>query len=76
MRWRVGILIVVALVLLLIGIRWRRRPADHLDASIQRMPVYRPPVPVDSRMPTLDSVLPLRRDSSARRSPPLRGWRR
>ena len=40
------------------------------------MPTYRPDFPVDPRMPVLDSLLPLRRDTSARqkRGAPLRPW--
>jgi hypothetical protein len=77
MKWRLGIFIVVALILLIVGLAWPRRAGQQPDASIQRMPVYVPPMAVDPRMPTMqDSTLPLGRDSSRRRAPPPRGWRR
>ncbi len=40
------------------------------------MPTYRPNFPVDPRMPVLDSELPLRRDTSAKRKrgAPHRPW--
>jgi hypothetical protein len=75
-----GIALSVALVLLfvLVLVRVARlgRGAEHLDTEIHAMPVYRPRVVVDPRMPIIDSMLPLGRASVRRRAPPPRGWLR
>jgi hypothetical protein len=85
MKWRLGIFIVIALIILAIGLAdawpfgrlaWWTRSPDPLDASFHSMPMYRPPRPVDPRMPVLDSVLPLSRDSNRHRAPHPRGWLR